>query len=277
MTALTFVDRLDSFARDEGLQILLVVLGTILAVRLFRWVIGRVDVRMARRAPTDALVLSEEVKRRNAILSVATYIGVALAWAIGGFMVLQRLGVNTGPLVASAGVLGLAVGFGAQSLVRDVVSGFFIILENQYGIGDVIELNSGADVAGTVERVTLRTTTLRSVSGDAHIVPNGQIVRVKNMSKEWARAVIDVLLSYEADLEVAVDALGAATRRLKADPEIAPYLLEDPEVWGVEGLEDSRVKVRVVAKTLPLKQWTVARELRRHVLDELHARDVALP
>lgn len=277
MTALTFVDRLDSFARDEGLQILLVVLGTILAVRLFRWVIGRVDVRMARRAPTDALVLSEEVKRRNAILSVATYIGVALAWAIGGFMVLQRLGVNTGPLVASAGVLGLAVGFGAQSLVRDVVSGFFIILENQYGIGDVIELNSGADVAGTVERVTLRTTTLRSVSGDAHIVPNGQIVRVKNMSKEWARAVIDVLLSYEADLEVAVDALDAATRRLKADPEIAPYLLEDPEVWGVEGLEDSRVKVRVVAKTLPLKQWTVARELRRHVLDELHARDVALP
>lgn len=277
MTALTFVDRLDSFARDEGLQILLVVLGTILAVRLFRWVIGRVDVRMARRAPTDALVLSEEVKRRNAILSVATYIGVALAWAIGGFMVLQRLGVNTGPLVASAGVLGLAVGFGAQSLVRDVVSGFFIILENQYGIGDVIELNSGADVAGTVERVTLRTTTLRSVSGDAHIVPNGQIVRVKNMSKEWARAVIDVLLSYEADLEMAVDALDAATRRLKADPEIAPYLLEDPEVWGVEGLEDSRVKVRVVAKTLPLKQWTVARELRRHVLDELHARDVALP
>jgi moderate conductance mechanosensitive channel len=240
--------------------------------------VSRLEARMARRAPAaEALVLTEEAKRRDAILGVITYVGVFLTWAIGGFMIVQRLGVNTGPLVASAGVLGLAIGFGAQSLVRDVVSGFFIIAENQYGIGDVIEINSGSGITGTVERVTLRTTVLRAVSGEAHIVPNGQILRVKNMSKEWARAVIDVVLAYSADVEVALEALGDATRTLRDDAELAPFLLEDPEVWGVEVLGDKSVQVRVVAKTLPLKQWAVARELRRLVLDELRARQVALP
>ena len=278
MIAVTVVDRAWRYARDEGLQIVLIVLGTLLAVRLVRWIISRVEARVTRTAPgVDALVPTEESKRRDALVGVITYIGVFLAWTVAGFMILERLGINTGPLLASAGVVGLAVGFGAQSLVRDVVSGFFIIAENQYGIGDVIEINSGSGIIGTVERVTLRITTLRTISGEAHIVPNGQILRVKNMSKEWARAVVDVVLSYEADIPLAIDSLRTAACRLRDDEDLAPFLLEDPEVWGVEVLENDHVKVRVVAKTLPLKQWAVARELRRLVLDELHAREVALP
>jgi small conductance mechanosensitive channel len=273
--SVTFVDRISRFGRDQGLQIVLVVLGTILAVRLVRWVVSRVELRMGRGG--DTLVPTEEAKRRSALLGVATYVGVFLSWAIATFMILQRLGVNTGPLVASASVLGLAFGFGAQSLVRDVVAGFFIIAENQYGIGDVVEINSGTGVIGTVENVTLRTTTLRAVSGEAHIVPNGEIRRVKNMSREWSRAVVDVVLTYKVDLPLAFAALDDVISQLKEDETLAPFLLEDPEVWGVEELGDAAVKVRVVAKTLPLKQWEVARDLRRLVIEELQRREVALP
>src|SRR3989442_6933741 len=146
MIALTFVDRVWRWSRDEGLQIVLIVLGTLLAVRVVRWVIGRVDARMSKRQPSDTLVLTEEAKRRNALLGVMTYVGVILVWAVGVFMMLERLGVNTGPLVASAGVLGLAVGFGAQSLVKDLVSGFFILAEGHYGVGDNIEINTNNDL-----------------------------------------------------------------------------------------------------------------------------------
>ena len=278
LVATALSDRVSRFARDEGLQIVLVLIGTILAVRVLRWLIARIEMRMNRPATgVESLVPTEEAKRRDALFGVLTYVAVFLAWAIGGFMILDRLGVNTGPLIASAGVLGLAIGFGAQSFVRDIVSGFFIIAENQYGLGDVVELNSGSDVSGTVEKVTLRTTTLRSISGDTHIVPNGQITRVRNMTKEWARAVIDVTVTYDADIPHVVDCLAVAARQLREDAELAPFLLDDPEVWGVESLADNSVKVRVVAKTLPLKQWAVARVLRRLIVEELQARDIALP
>jgi small conductance mechanosensitive channel len=275
--SVTFVDSTQRWLRDQGLQVVLIVVGTILAIRLIRWFIAQSERRMARRSDrVESLVPSEEAKRRNALLGVVTYVGVILAWLVGGLMILDRLGINTGPLLASAGVVGLAIGFGAQSLVRDLVTGFFILAEGQYGVGDVIEINSGSGVTGTVERITLRTTCLRAVSGDAHIVPNGQIQRVRNMSKEWARAIVDVVLTYDADLPVAFDALAHAGAELRADETLAPFLLEDPEVWGVEELGD-KVRVRMVAKTLPLKQWAVARELRRLVYEHLQARDVALP
>ena len=256
---------------------MLIVLGTLLAVRVVRWVIGRVDARMSKRQPSDTLVLTEEAKRRNALLGVVTYVGVILVWAVGVFMMLERLGVNTGPLVASAGVLGLAVGFGAQSLVKDLVSGFFILAEGHYGVGDNIEINTNNDLIGTVERITLRTTVLRAVSGEVHIVPNGEIKAVTNRSKEWARAVVDVVLAYDADLNESLDGLHDAVDALKDDPDLSLFLLEDPEVWGVESLSERDMRVRVVAKTLPLKQWQVARALRMRIIEQLHTRGVRLP
>ena len=277
MIALTFVDRVWRWSRDEGLQVVLIVLGTLLAVRVVRWVIGRVDARMSKRQPSDTLVLTEEAKRRNALLGVVTYVGVILVWAVGVFMMLERLGVNTGPLVASAGVLGLAVGFGAQSLVKDLVSGFFILAEGHYGVGDNIEINTNNDLIGTVERITLRTTVLRAVSGEVHIVPNGEIKAVTNRSKEWARAVVDVVLAYDADLNESLDGLHDAVDALKDDPDLSLFLLEDPEVWGVESLSERDMRVRVVAKTLPLKQWQVARALRMRIIEQLHTRGVRLP
>lgn len=271
-------DQIEAYVRDDLLQILLVVLGTILVVRFFRWVVSRIETRMAgATSSSNALVLSEEGKRRNALLGVVTYLGVIITWAVGGFMVLDRIGINTGPLLASAGVVGLAVGFGAQSLVRDVVTGFFVIAEGQYGVGDVVEVNANSGLSGTVERLTLRTTVLRSVAGEAHIIPNGEIKSVTNKTKEWSRAVVDVGISYSADLDTAFAALDRAAARLEEDADLAPFLLDPPEVWGVETLGDASLRIRVVARTLPLKQWEVGRRLRRLILDELDVLDVTLP
>src|SRR5690606_32104505 len=166
------------------------------------------------------------------------------------------------PLLASVGVLGLAVSFGAQSLVKDVITGTFMLLEGQFGIGDVVKIG---DVSGAVEKITLRTTILRDVQGTVHIIPNGEVTRVSNMTKTWSRAVVDVGVAYREDIDRVIGVLRDIGRQLYTDPEWRALLVEEPQVPGVEQLGDSAVVVRTLVKTLPLKQWDVARELRRRV------------
>lgn len=213
--------------------------------------------------PAEGGLLSVQEQRSKTLLSLVRSIGIVVIVVLMVFMVLAALGINLGPLLAGAGVIGLAVSFGAQSLVKDVISGLFILFENQYGVGDVIRLDS--TVSGAVERMTLRVVVLRDVHGVVHIVPNGEIKRVSNLTRTWARAVLDVGVAYKEDADRVMEVLREVGRTLQEDPAWKHFLVEEVTVPGIESFGESSVNIRVMAKTVPLKQWDVARELRRRI------------
>jgi len=241
------------------------------ANRLVRRAIGRMVASMsedrglaALRAPT-ALARTGEIPslRRvqraetvGALLKSMASLGI---WTLAGLMALGTLGLDLGPLIAGAGIVGVAIGFGSQNLVRDFISGIFMLMEDQYGVGDVVD---AGPATGTVEGVGLRTTRLRDVNGTLWHIPNGEIRRVGNRSQGWARALVDVEVAYSTDLDAATRTIERVAQELDADDQWAPKLLEPPEVWGVEELGPDSIRVRLVAKTRPLEQWKVARELR---------------
>jgi small-conductance mechanosensitive channel len=212
----------------------------------------------------EASPLSSERRRQRAetIGSVLRSITSILVFGVGGAMVLSELGFDLGPVLASAGIVGVAVGFGAQNLIKDFLNGMFMILEDQYGVGDVID---AGEATGTVEAVGLRTTRLRDVAGTVWHIRNGEILRVGNKSQGWARAVVDLAVSLETDIPRVRDVVQAAADELQADEEWADKLLERPEVWGLEDLGSAGLVVRLAVKTVPLEQWAVSRELRQRV------------
>ena len=189
-------------------------------------------------------------------------------FAVAFFMALAQVGLNLGPLIAGAGIIGVALGFGAQSLVRDFISGLFILLEDQYGVGD--EINLAADVSGTVEEVNLRTTRVRGADGTVWFVPNGEVRRVGNASMEFSRAVVDIPLAKDADVVAALKAIGAEAEKL--GKEWPDRVTEAPLVLGVQNLAVEGPVVRVTAATAPGQQYAVARELRKRVADRLRAK-----
>ena len=191
-------------------------------------------------------------KRRKGILIVIVVVTI-----------ISELGVDIGPILASAGIAGLAVGFGAQSLVKDVISGFFILFEDQYGVGDVVKIG---DFSGVVERMTLRVTVLRNLEGQVHVIPNGNIHTVTVMTKEWARAVVDVTVSLKEDLSNVFQVLNRINQRLAQD--LPDEILDKPTLLGVEKLDDTGVTIRAIVKTPPLKQADVTREWKRRIKDE---------
>jgi small conductance mechanosensitive channel len=221
---------------------------------------ARADERRQQRAKTLGSVLS----------SFATIVIVVTALA----MVLGEIGIALGPLLASGGVVGLAIGFGAQSLVADYLSGLLIMAEDQYGVGDVVDLG---EAVGEVENVGLRLTQVRDINGGLWHIRNGEIQRVRNDSQGWARAVLDVSVAYESDLEKVYSVLERTGRELREDPEFGKFFLEDPAVWGVQSLDADGVVVRLAAKTVPLEQWGVTRELRRRVKIALDAAGIEIP
>jgi small conductance mechanosensitive channel len=206
--------------------------------------------------------LSAQEQRTRTLISLLRSVGVVLIVVLFIFMTLGALGVQLGPLLAGAGVLGLAVSFGAQSLVKDVISGLFMLFENQFGVGDVIRIEG---VSGAVEKMTLRVVVLRDTHGAVHIVPNGQITKVSNLTRGWSRAVLDVAVAHKEDPDRAMVVLREVGEELYEDPEWKPLLVEPVQVPGIENLTDTAVTIRIMAKTLPLKQWDVARELRRRI------------
>ena len=195
-------------------------------------------------------------------------------WAIAAITILGELGVNLGPLVAGAGIAGVALGFGAQSLVKDFLAGVFILVEDQYGVGDIID---AGEATGTVEAVSLRTTRLRDVSGAMWHIPNGQIVRVGNMSQQWARALLDVSVNYEADLAVAQDTIKRVADEVWRDPDWSHKVIEEPEVWGVEDFGADGITIRLVVKTQPSEQFQVLRELRLRLKTALDEAGIEIP
>jgi moderate conductance mechanosensitive channel len=262
-------DVLDWFA-GRGLEVLLIVIGSVLLARFVGWAGGRITSRIDDQYTVgDALVRSEAAKHRHSLTQVITWTAVVLIYAVAVFYVLDRLGVPVSGLVAPATVLGVGLGFGAQRIVGDVLAGFFIITERQYGFGDVVSIQvvGGGDPAdGTVEDVTLRVTRVRSANGEVVTVPNGQIVKVVNLSRDWARAVIDVPVPSDADVNRVNEILRAVGREAFRDPAMRPLLLDPPTVMGVESLGLDEVNVRVVARTLPGKQFEVGRDLRVRIV-----------
>jgi small conductance mechanosensitive channel len=206
--------------------------------------------------------------------SLLKSITTGVVFTVVGFMAISELGYNIAPLIASAGILGVALGFGAQSLIADFLSGVFMILEDQYGVGDVVDLG---EAIGVVEAVGLRVTRLRDVNGTVWYVRNGEIMRVGNQSQNWARAVLDIPVAFGEDLARIRRVLGEIADALYEDPEYSSLVLERPEVWGVERWDADAMVVRVVLKTAPLEQWNVARELRQRIKQRFDELSIEIP
>ncbi len=259
----------------------LAIVGLLLLGLAVRWLLHRVIDRVIRRAEGGVLpdrinlaTSTRRVQRAQTMGSLLKSIVTGVLVAIFGTMILSELGVNIAPIIASAGIIGIALGFGAQSLVKDFLSGVFMIFEDQYGVGDVVDLG---EAIGTVEAVTLRITRLRDINGTVWYVPNGEIVRVGNMSQNWSRAVIDVSVGYGEDLTRVKRILADIAHDLWEDEEYREVIIEEPEVTGVEMLAADSVNLRVMLKTLPLEQWAVGREMRQRIKARFDHEGIEIP
>ncbi|HET6793456.1 MAG TPA: mechanosensitive ion channel family protein [Acidimicrobiales bacterium] len=274
------VSDLEYWARTNGLEIVFLVTGAVLFTRLVSWSCGRLAARVDSPAHADALTRSEASKHREAVIQVLRWTIFVITYLVTGILVLQRFGVPLTTLVAPASVAGVAVGFGAQRVVQDLLAGFFLVTERQYGYGDVIRVSAPGTVegvTGTVEEVTLRVTRMRSVNGELIVIPNGQILQLTNLSRDWARAVIDVPVAAGSDLTEVSDLLRDVGNEALDDPELCPLLLDAPSVMGVESMDVDRYTVRLVARTLPGKQFEVSRALRARVTSALRRAGIGMP
>jgi small-conductance mechanosensitive channel len=266
---------------ERGVRIALLLIGGLLAARFINWAANRIVRRIdAEYQESDQLVRTESAKHRQAVASVISWVSVALLFVIVMVEVTDTLAIPIGSLVAPAAVLGAALGFGAQRLVQDLLAGFFIITEKQYGFGDLVSLTvSGiaAPAEGTVEDVTLRVTKLRSSEGEMFTIPNGQIVKTVNLSKDWARAVIDIPVPTSADLNLVNDVLHGVAESAMDDQGLRALILDAPQLMGVESIELDTVNLRMVARTLPGKQFEVGRRIRVLVVRALRRAGIVSP
>ncbi|MCF6525989.1 mechanosensitive ion channel family protein [Streptomyces sp. JJ36] len=277
-----------SWAIGAPVRILVIVVGALIVRALAKRAVTRLVSRVlqnsdasesrSRRGPAVLQRGSRASERREqrartigtVLSSVATVVIFVMALA----MALDEVGIALGPLLAGAGVVGLAIGFGAQSLVADYLAGLLIMFEDQYGVGDVVDLG---EAVGEVEDVGLRLTRVRDLYGGLWCIRNGEILRVKNDSQDWARAVLDVSVAYDADLDEVYRVLEEAGREMREDPAFRDLLLEEPAVWGVQSLDADGVLVRLAVRTVPLEQWGVTRELRQRVKKALDRNGIEIP
>ena len=256
----------------------LALLMLLLVALVARWFLHRMIDRVTRRAAegmptpmlkhkpgkdvTPTVLAGRRVQRAQTMGSLLKSIASIVIFTIAGITALAEIGFAVGPLIASAGIVGVALGFGAQSLVTDFLSGIFMIVEDQYGVGDAVDLG---EAIGTVEAVGLRVTRLRDVEGTVWYVRNGEIIRVGNQSQNWARTVVDVPVSHEQDLYRVQSVLKDVAHEVWEDEDFRKVILEEPEVWGVQEMTPDWITVRVTLKTAPLEQWGVAREMRERI------------
>jgi small conductance mechanosensitive channel len=266
-----FTDRVLLPAVPKVIAIAATVAIGFLFYRFAKVLIGRLLTREIEAE--DPLVRRLREQRAQTLASLLGNVAIIVITVITLLTALGQV-MDIGPLLASVGVLGLAVSFGAQSLVKDVITGTFLLVEGQFGIGDIVRLG---DASGVVEKITLRTTVLRDLHGVVHIVPNGEITRVSNLTKSWSRAVLDIGVAYKEDVDRVMDVLRDVGRELQADAEWSSLLLEEPVVMGIEDLADSAVVIRMNAKTLPMKQFDVARELRRRIKNRFDRDGIEIP
>jgi small-conductance mechanosensitive channel len=276
----------------------LTLIGLLLLGVVIRWVLHRVVDRIVKRAetgmipsrvsrlslgslgpgrsrsPQELATATRRVQRAKTMGSLLKSIVTGIVVAVVATMMLSEVGVNVGPIIASAGIIGIALGFGAQSLVSDFLSGVFMMVEDQYGVGDEVDLG---DASGTVEAVSLRVTRLRDVNGTVWYVRNGNVMRVGNMSQNWARTVLDISVAYHEDLVRVRRVLEEVAHDLWEDEDYKGVIIEEPSVWGVQELGIDGVVVRVALKTAPLEQWAVAREMRARIKARFDHEGIEIP
>ena len=251
-----------------ALRILIILVVAWVAQMVVRRVVRRIRIHFAARAN------GEEAKRIETLGRVVRYTLTVLILLVAGMLVLNEVGVSIAPILGAAGVVGVAVGFGAQSLIKDYFTGFFLLIENQIRVGDVVEI---AGKSGLVVEITLRRVKLRGYDGSVHYVSNGLITTVTNMSTEYANAVIDVGVAYKANIDAAFEMIREVGQGMRTDPKFAPRILDDIELAGVESLADSAVVIRCRIKVLPLEQWSVRREFNKRVKEALERADIEIP
>jgi len=254
------VDRLTSRASGNGAP-----------HKLTRSKVGRAKERVLA---TSSHASARREQRAKTMGSLLKSIITGVIFAMVTIMSLSELGLDVAPLIASAGIIGLALGFGAQSLVKDFLSGIFMILEDQYGVGDVID---AGEATGTVEAVTLRVTRLRDINGTVWYVRNGEVLRIGNMSQNWAQTVLDIQVGYGEDLHRVRQVLAEVAHGVWDDEDFQGKILEEPEVWGIQSLDADGVTVRLVLKTAPLEQWGVAREMRERIKARFDHEGIEIP
>lgn len=279
-TAIAPLSDLRVWASGDLLVVILLLLGAVLLTRFANWLRSKWVLRIdAMTAESDDLVASETAKHRHVVAQVLTWSALAVLYVVTGVLVIEKLGVPIAGLVAPAALLSAALGFGLQRFVQDIGAGLFITGERQYGFGDLVRINATyvpEPATGTVEEVTLRVTRIRSDSGEVIIIPNGQIAQVTNLSREWARAVIDVPLPSTVNVAHANDVLQQAGKEAYADDSLRRRLLDQPVVMGVERMEVGRFVIRMVARTLPGMQFEVGRDLRARVVRAFWAEGVLI-
>ncbi len=272
---------IDLWARGRGLEIVLLITGAILLTRLAAWLGAKITDRIdANAQETDALVRSEAAKHRHALAQVITWTTLVVIYCATAVAIAARLGIPVTSLVAPAALAAVALGFGAQRIVQDMLAGFFIITERQYGFGDLVRLSVPSltsPAIGTVEDVTLRVTTVRTTDGEVVITPNGQIGQVTNLSRGWARAVMDVPVPAAVDVNRVSDLLRQIGAEAYEEPELRELLLDPPAVMGVQSIDVGHFQVRMVARTLPGKQFDVGRVLRARIAAGLRREGIHLP
>jgi small conductance mechanosensitive channel len=260
---------------ETTLSVAAIVVVAILGVWAVRLAIGAAVRHMLERRAQDGQLTADDLERRMKTLQrLAVRIAAAVIGVVALLMILDEFDISIGPAIAGLGVVGIAVGFGAQTLIRDWLAGVFIILENQYSAGDVVRI-SGVD--GVVEDFSLRRTTLRDLDGTVHTVPNGSIVVASNMTRGWARVNLDISVAYDTDIDRAAALIDEVGRSLTTDERWKDRVIEAPSVQRVNALEDSSVSLKVLGEVRPAEQWAVAGELRKRILAAFAAEGIAVP
>jgi len=253
----------------SGIRILIIVILTFIALRMVRLLSSRIFTKISEGEK------DREIQKRFETLSaVIRYVFNITIISISVIMILGELGVKIGPILAAAGIVGLAIGFGAQSLVKDVISGFFILLENQIRVGDVVQV---ADKSGLVEKVNLRMVVLRDLAGNVHYVCNGQIQTVTNMTKDYGRYVFDIGIAYREDVDEVIEIIKQVDEELRNDPVFMVDILEPIEILGLDQFANSAVIIKARTKTKPIRQWTVGREFNRRLKIKFDEKGIEIP
>ena len=263
---------IEPWLRDHGITIALIIIGTFIIQLSLNAVITRLIQRLVvsdRYDSKDAEEKREETLSRILIVTMRVVL-----WIVSLLMILQEVGINVGPMIAAAGIVGLAFGFGGQYLIRDLISGLFIILENQYRIGDAVCFD---DTCGTVEDITMRMTTLRDLDGVVHHIPHGEITRVSNKSKQFSRVNLDVGVGYGADIDAVISVTNRVGEELAKDEDWKSKIVSAPQFLRVEDLGDSAVVIKILGDVKPGQQWSVAGELRKRLKKAFDAEGIEIP
>ncbi|MFQ5681728.1 MAG: mechanosensitive ion channel family protein [Candidatus Binatia bacterium] len=259
---------------QSALRILVIVIAGYVGTRVFMAAIRRLEVFLIQAGEKSEDIPGSARKRVTTLTDVVRSISVGIIWATVIVVALDQVGLDITPILAGAGIIGLAVGFGAQNIVRDVISGFFLILENQIRVGDVAIING---TGGLVEAITFRTVVIRDLSATVHVFPNGSIQSLANLTKDWSAYVIDVGVAYKEDTDRVVHVMGQVDEEMRQDPRFKPKMLGPIEIFGVDGFGASEVTIKARLRTRPIEQWSVGREYRRRLKKAFDAVGIEIP